>query len=143
MASSQWNNAWFVPLAALRHDPQRIKPWHEFFNAHAADGGVLAVGDAACFDIEAPVLYNICFDDCIFQRLVEGRTADEVHRELLARHIAYVYVDWGEIARYRRPENYGFTDFVQPAVFDRLVNQGVLLPLEPIDGSATRTYRVR
>ena len=104
---------------------------------------MLAVGDAAVFDLEPPVHYNTCFDDCIFQRLVEGKTPEQVRTELLSRQIAYVYVDWGEIERYRSPGNYGFTDFVQPAVFDRLVAQGVLTPLEPIEGSAGRAYRVR
>jgi hypothetical protein len=143
VASAEWSNAWFVPLAALRHDPHRILPWHAYFNAHAAEGGVLAVGDAAVFDLEPPVLYNTCFDDCVFQRLVEGRTAEQVRAELLSRHIACIYIDWDEIERYRSPGNYGFTDFVQPAVFDRLVAQRVLVPLKPIEGSAARAYRVR
>jgi hypothetical protein len=142
MASAGWNNAWFVPLPMLRHDPHWIKPWHEYFNAQTADGGVLAVGEAAVFDFKPPVLYNTCFDDCIFQRLVEGRTARQVAAELRSRHIAYVYVDWPEIERYRSPGNYGFTHFVQPAVFDWLVHQGVLTPLDPIEGSAARAYRV-
>ena len=128
----------------LRTDPLwGPDPWHRYFNAHAADGGALAVGDAAVFDLEPPMLYNTCFDDCIFQRLVEGKTPEQVRTELLSRQIAYVYVDWGEIERYRSPGNYGFTDFVQPAVFDRLVAQRVLIPLEPIEGSAGRAYRVR
>ena len=142
VAAARPANAWFVPLTALRHDPRWIVPWHEYFNGHAAEGGVLAVGDAAVFDLWPPVLYNTCFDDCVFQRLVEGKTAGEIRAELLARHIAYVYVDWSEIERYRRPDNYGFTDFVQPAVLDRLVAQGVLMPLAPIENWAGRAYRV-
>ena len=90
-----------------------------------------------------PVLYNTCFDDCIFEQLVSGRTAAEVRAELAARQITYVYVNWGEIARYRSPGNYGFTDFVQPEVFDRLVAQGVLEPLPPIEGHPGRGYRVK
>ena len=89
-----------------------------------ADGGVLTVGDAAVFDLRPPVLYNTCFDDCIFEQLVKGKTPGEIRAELAARHIAYVYVNWGEIDRYRSPGNYGFTDFVQPAVFARLVQRG-------------------
>jgi len=63
-------------------------------------------------DLMPPVLYNTCFDDCIFEQLVKGRTAAEIRAELAARQIAYVYVDWDEIARYRR--TYGFTEFVRP-----------------------------
>ena len=82
---------------------------------------MLTVGDAAVFDLKPPVLYNTCFDDCVFEQLVKGKTAEEIRAELASRHIAYVFVNWGEIARYRSPGNYGFTDFVQPEVFDRLV----------------------
>ena len=68
-------------------------------------------------------------------------TAAEVRSELAARQITYVYVNWGEIARYRR--TYGFTDFVQPEVFDRLVAQGVLEPLPSIEGHSGQGYRVK
>ena len=137
-ASARMEQRLVRALAALRHDPRRVKPWHQYFNTQTADGGVLAVGDAAVFDFEPPVLYNTCFDDCIFQRLVEGRTARQVAAELVPRHIAYVYVDWDEIEHIASPGNYGFTHFVQPAVFDRLVHEGVLTPLEPIEGLAAR-----
>ena len=95
------------------------------------------------FDLSVPVLYNTCFDDCIFEQLVRGRTAAEVRAELAARQITYVYVNWGEIARYRSPGNYGFTDFLQPEVFGRLVAQGVLEPLPPVEGHPGRAYRVK
>ena len=123
VASTGQGNAWFVSLARLRHDPAWIDPWHEYFNTHLTAGRLLLVGDAAVFDLTVPVLYNTCFDDCIFEQLVRGKTAAEVRAELAARQIAYVYVNWGEIARYR-PGTYGFTDFVQPEVFDRLVAAG-------------------
>ena len=61
---------------------------------------------------------------------------------MAARQIAYIYVNWGEIDRYRH-SNYGFTDFVQPEVFDRLVAEGVLEPLPPIKGHPGRGYRVK
>ena len=31
------------------------------------------VGDAQAFDLEVPVLYNTCFDDCIFEQWMKGR----------------------------------------------------------------------
>ena len=135
-------NAWFVDLARLRTAPGRIDPWHAYFNARADGGRLLAVGDAAVFDLTMPVLYNTCFDDCIFEQLVRDKTAAQVRAELAARQIEYVYVDWREIERYREPGNYGFTDFVQPEVFDRLVQQGVLAPLPPIEGHGGQGYRV-
>ena len=99
-----------------------IDPWHRYFNNDAHGGAVLAVGDAAVFDLRPPVFYNTCFDDCIFEQLVKGKTAKEIRAEFASRHIAYVFVNWGEIARYRR--TYGFTDFVQPEVFDGWSSKG-------------------
>ncbi len=137
-------NAWFIPLEQLRFDTNWITPWHWFFNNDynnsSRRGCVLAVGDAAVFDLKPPVLYNTCFDDCIFERLVKDKTPQEIRKEFAARKIAYVFVNWSEIERYR--DTYGFTDFVRPAVFDRLVEQGVLEPL-PVDPKLSQcAYRV-
>lgn len=142
---------YFVGLARLRshQDEERVDPYHLYFNAHASDGRVLSVGDAQVFDLEMPVFYNTCFDDSLFEEIVAGRKADEIRRELTARRISHVYVHWGEIARYRSSGNYGYTDFVQPAVFERLVERGVLemLPEEEVlpermKGHPGRAYRV-
>ncbi|MBN1394504.1 MAG: glycosyltransferase family 39 protein [Pirellulales bacterium] len=135
-------NAWFVPLTQLRDDPDRIGEWHRLFNTRIGDGRLLAVGDAAVFDLRRPVLYNTCFDDCVFEQAVKGRTAEEVRAELRRRNVAYVFVNWSEIARYRSPGNYGFTDFIQPEVFERLAAEGVLEPLPSIPGNPDRAYRV-
>ena len=143
IAAAGQGNAWFVSLATLRHDPGWIDPWHAYFNAHVPEGRLLLVGDAAAFDLKPLALYSTCFDDCLFEQLVKGKTAAEVEAAMAAQQITYVYVDWGEIDRYRSPGNYGFTDFVQPAVFDRLVAEGVLAPLPPIEGQSGRAYRVR
>ena len=62
-------------------------------------------------------------------KIASGRTPEEVRDELIRRDVAYVFVDWRQIARYRSPNNYGFTDFVQPEVLDTLVANGVLRPM--------------
>jgi len=135
---------YLVRLDRLRHDPDRVDPWHDYFNARARDGRVLVVGDAQVFDLEVPIVYSTCFDDSMFERWVKGHTADEVRATFARKGITHVYVHWGEIARYRAPGNYGFTDFIQPAVFERLVAQGILEPLPPIeDQPMGRGYRVR
>ncbi len=59
---------------------------------------------------------------------------------LLDRRITHVYVDWAEIDRYRKPGNYGFTDFETPEVFDALVAAGVLGPASRI-GAAPGSVR--
>ncbi|MEN6459137.1 MAG: hypothetical protein ABFC63_09415 [Thermoguttaceae bacterium] len=143
LAAAGPGNAWFVPLTALRADPHWVPdPWHRYFNRHATDGCVLTVGDAAVFDLRPPVIYSTCFDDCPFEQLVHDKSAAEIRQAFAARRIAYVYVNWAEIARYRSPGNYGFTPFVQPSVFDRLVRLGILAPLPPLEGQHGQAYRV-
>ena len=134
-------NRYFVSLDRLRDDPERMDAWFRYFNAHRFEGRLLAVGDAAVFDLKMPVLYNTCFDDCLLEQLVAGRTADQVRAALVEREITYILVNWGEIARYRSPGNYGYSNFVRPEVFDRLVAEDVLEPLPPIDGHPARAYR--
>ncbi len=133
-------NRYFVSLARLRDDPERVDAWHRYLNRHAKQGRVLLVGDAQPFDLEMPVLYNTCFDDSIFEQLVKGRSPQEVRAALAEQSITHVYVHWGEIARYRR--TYGFTEFVQPAVFEQLVSHGILAPLPEIPDHPGRGYRV-
>jgi len=135
-------NPYFVSLERLRRDPGRVDAWHRYFNRHPIGGRVLMVGDAAVFDLEISVLYNTCFDDCLFEQLAKGRTAEQLRAELGARHISHVYVHWDEIRRYRNT-GYGFSEFVQPAVFERLTAQGVLEPLPAIKGHPGRGYRVK
>lgn len=137
LASAAPGNAWFVPLDHLR---DRINPWHWYFNNDPSAGGVLAVGEAAVFDLASPVLYNTCFDDCVFEAMVKGKTSEQVREALAAQGIGYVFVSWGEIERYRR--TYGFSEFVQPEVFDWLVKEGVLEPVEPLPDRPERAYRV-
>ena len=73
------------------------------------------------------------FDPCIFEQLARGRTSQELGDALTAAQIEWLYVDWADIRRYRSPGNYGFTNFVQPEVFQTLVAEGVLLPALPAD----------
>ena len=135
-------NRYFVPLAQLRSAPERVDPWHRYFNAHVKEGRVLMVGEAQVFDVEVPILYNTCFDDSIFEQLVKGRTAQQAANALAERGVSLVYVHWGEIARYRQ-SGYGFSEFVQPEVLDWLVREGVLDPLPAIEGHSGRAYWVR
>jgi hypothetical protein len=134
-------NRYFVSLDRLRVAPERVDPWHSYFNQHVTQGRVLMVGDAQVFDLEVPVLYNTWLDDSVFEHLVRGRTAREVLQAFRRENITYVYVHWGEIARYRAT-GYGATEFIQPSLFQRLVEQGVLEPLPPIGDHPGRGYRV-
>ncbi len=117
-----------APLAHLRGDKYRVNPVHRWLNDHAsADQRVLLVGDAQPFDLEVAALYNTCFDDDWLTTLVRNAEPQQQWTRLRDQNIAYVYVHWAELDRYRQPGNYGYSsDFVQPAALDGLVRRGVL-----------------
>ena len=86
------------------------------------------VGDAAVFNLRVPVLYSTCFDTCILEELLRDRDAAQRRARLAELHISHIYVNWAEIARYRQPGNYGFTDYITPAlVHDELEAQQQLI----------------
>jgi hypothetical protein len=137
------DNRYFADLNLLRTDPARVDPWHLYLNEHAGDvSGVLLVGDAEPFDLEVPTLYNTVFDENIFESIARGRTPEEVRQALADRNISHVYVKWSEVARYRSPGNYGFTKYIEPAVFEALIKAGVLAELPPIKDNPNAMYRV-
>ena len=137
-------NRYFAPLAALRVDPERVAAPLRWLNENLRPGeAVLAVGDAQVFDLERPVYYNTVFDRSLLADAVLDRTADEARRWFEDRGIGYVYVHWGEIARYRAPGNYGFAEFVTPQLLAQLVADEVLQPpVVRFDESAAEIYPV-
>lgn len=138
------DSRYFVALDALKQDADRVDPWHEYLNREVPPGTrVLMVGDARAFDLEVGVLYNTVFDESIAERLLKGKSPEETRRILADNRISYIYVHWGEIARYRSPGNYGFTDFVKPEVFERLAKMGVLELMPPLADHPGRVYRVK
>jgi hypothetical protein len=141
------DNRYFVSLEALRIDlprksdvpgradePGRLNPVIDYMNRYTPPGmTILMVGEARAFDVEVPVLYNTCFDPNVFEQLMEPDPTREGRLQKLRRHrIAYVYVNWSEIARYRSPGNYGYTDYVTPElIHEELVQrQGLLRPVD-------------
>jgi hypothetical protein len=93
-----------------------------------AGSKVLLVGQAAVFHFRHPIVYNTVFDKETIETLTRGRTPGKVRDDLRRLGVTHVYVDWYEIERYRSPGNYGFTDYVTPELFARLVKAGVLEP---------------
>jgi hypothetical protein len=134
------DNRYFVELEQLR-DNARLSPVslvHRYLNEHVEPGQrVLLVGDAAVFYLRMPLLYSTCFDDCPLELLIRGRSAADRRRALAERRIAYVYVNWAEIRRYRR--TYGFTEYITAELFDRQLvrQQGILRPV-PVAGLDAR-----
>ena len=99
-----------------------------------ADARPLVIGQAGTFGLRHRPAYSTVFNRDLFESIARGKAPAEVHRALVARRITHIYVDWAEIDRYRRPGNYGFTDFETPQVFERLVEAGVLGPATRING---------
>jgi len=121
--------AYFVSLDRLQHDETRVHYWHQYMNEHLSPSDVvLTVGDAEVFDLRMPVLYSTVFDRDQFEEWTKGRTAEEQRRALREHNVSHVAVHWKEIARYRSPGNYGFSDYVQPALLAALVEAQVLDP---------------
>ncbi len=125
------DSRWFVALESLRAAAQQLRPAHVRLDKLVPPGKrVLLVGDATPFDLRASAIYNTVFDSSILEQLARDRSPAELAGTLDELGIAYVYVDWAEVARYKSPGNYGFTPFVEPAVFARLEAAGVLEKVE-------------
>lgn len=133
-------NRYFASLAQLRHDPERVDPWHLWLNRFPPGGTVALVGEAGVFDLEVPIRYSTCFDENPLKQLAHDATAVEFHRRLATEGIELVFVHWGEIARYRR--SYGFDPFFQPEWFEAMTAAGVWEPLPAMPGHRGRMYRV-
>lgn len=133
-----------VRLEQLRDDPRltTVSVAHQYLNQHVPAGKcALLVGDACAFDVRVPVLYNTCFDANILEQLVRGHSDAERRARLNQRGVSHVYVDWAEIARYRQPGNYGFTQYITPALLhdelereQRLLRRVPVPDLDPLQG---------
>ncbi len=135
-------NRYFVSLETLRRSPERVDPWTLYFNTEPGVRKVLLIGAAQVYDYEVPIIYHTCFDPCIFEQLAAGRSAEQVHAALRAAGVSHIFVHWGEIQRYRSPGNYGFSAFIQPEVFQSLVDSGVLMALPVLEKHSKVAYRV-
>lgn len=131
-------NDWMGDLRKLRAEVPRManEPLARLDAALPPGARPLLVGQAQAFHMNHPVVYNTVFDRDTFEVIDRGRSPEEVRAELVRRGITHVYVDWSEVARYRSPGNYGFTDYVTPDRFDRLVRAGVLSPMAQGPGFA-------
>jgi hypothetical protein len=123
-------NEWMGDLTLLRNGvPKMLNPPLARLDAELpVSAKPLLVGQAAVFHLNRPIVYNTVFNNETIEAIVKGRTPEQVGEELRRLGVTYIYVDWFEIERYRSPGNYGFTPFVTPNVFARLVEAGVLKP---------------
>ncbi|MDE2508771.1 MAG: hypothetical protein KGM43_16300, partial [Planctomycetota bacterium] len=84
------------------------------------------VGQAAVFHMKHSPIYNTVFNHELIEMLTRGRSPAQVREALHSLGATHVYVDWHQIERYRSPGNYGFTSYVTPELFAKLVSEGVL-----------------
>jgi len=137
-------NEWTGDLRALRRGVPRLlnRPLADLDDRLPPGARPLLVGQAAVFHLDRPIVYNTVFDLETIETIARDHTPAEVRAELARLGVTHVYVDWFEIERYRSPGNYGFTPFVTPGLFDRLVEGGVLAPPSRI-GARQDLYEVR
>ena len=124
----------FVALDALRRDePEllRVHPAHRYLNTHVPVGSAaLIVGDAQAFDLEVPIYYHTCWDDCFLEIWMKNRTAQQRLAELRARRISHVFIHWDEIKRYQQPGNYGHTcTMTRELVAELVEGESILRPV--------------
>jgi hypothetical protein len=101
---------------AQKHLNENVKPSFQ----------VMTVGEAQVFDLEMPVIYNTCFDDCVFEQMMKGRTKKERVAALHENRISHVLVMWYELDRYRSPGNYGYSNYVtRELIQSEFVDNGI------------------
>jgi hypothetical protein len=136
-------NQWTTDLESLRRDvPRMLDPALALLDEESPPGArILLVGQSGVFHVRHAIVYNTVFNLETIETLAAGRTPAQFRRELAARGVTHVYVDWGEIERYRSPKNYGFTPFVTRERFGEWVRDGILAPPRRL-GSRQELYSV-
>jgi hypothetical protein len=134
-------NAWLSDLYQSRENA--AYPYFSFMNRQLPKGvKVLDVGDGQVFNAQFPVVYNTVFNDSILKQWLAAppaapgvkdadlplKSAKEILQKLHGEGVTHIYVCWEWIRRYREPDNYGYTEFANPALFERLMQEGVLGP---------------
>ncbi len=85
-------------------------------NQLPAPGKVLLIGQAAAFYFPANSVYATCFDSQLLDELVQqGMGGEEILRQLKARGITHIYVDWAELLRLA--STYGFPPSLSEDLF--------------------------
>lgn len=105
---------------------------------------LLLIGEAKAFVYRVPVVYSTCWNcsplipllgDSVERgadaKIVAIRDADAIRRRFDDAKIAFVLVDFAELARFRSPGNYGFRDAeIDENLFRLLTAANVLEPFE-------------
>ncbi len=145
------DNRYFVSLEGLRSDGgddenvgrlSRQIAWCND-NLPQAKTKLLLVGEARAFDFRMPIVYSTCFDISPVETWLRGKTAEQQRANLKAAGATHMLVNWAEIARYRNPGNYGFSDWPSREDIDELLDSGVVQRVEwPFAAEAAELYEV-
>lgn len=128
------DNRFLVSLNALRYDAGdeelagRMSPsvlWVNE-NLNSPTDKVLLIGEARVFDFLPPIEYATCFNENPAEPRLRGKTKEEQRANLRAAQISHLLINWSEIARYRSPGNYGFSDWPQRSDIDQLLADGIV-----------------
>lgn len=128
------DNRYFVALEDLRSDGGddenvgRISRPIAWCNENLPHEGTkaLLVGEARAFDFRMPIVYSTCFDRSPVEGLLRDKTVEQQRENLRAAGATHLLVNWAEIARYRNPGNYGFSDWPSREDIEKLLESGVI-----------------
>ena len=145
-----------APLRALENDPARYPAVALYFNNHpellsTATSGeperkkLLLVGDAKACAYRVDVLYSTCWNDSPLIGLINkgvirdgnGKitgvsNASKIKAALNEAEIAYISVDFNELARFRSEGNYGYNNpEIDADLFFMLIQADVIEPFTP------------
>ncbi|MDX1928458.1 MAG: hypothetical protein SFV81_18155 [Pirellulaceae bacterium] len=128
------DNRYFVTLDGLRSDGGddenvgRISRPIAWCNENLPHEGsrVLLVGEARVFDFRMPIIYSTCFDRSLVEGLLRGKDVEQQRENLRASGATHLLINWTEIARYRNPGNYGFSDWPSREDVEKLLESGLV-----------------
>lgn len=145
------DNRFFVSLEGLRSDGGdaenvgRLSAPIAWCNENLPleDTKLLLVGEARVFDFRMPIVYSTCFDVSPVETWLRGKTVDQQRAELAANGATHLLINWTEIARYRSPGNYGFSDWPSRDDIKKLTESGVVRPIEwPFATDSTELFEI-
>jgi uncharacterized membrane protein (GlpM family) len=121
-------------LAPIRSQT-RLTEWTRQVNKMKYDGKLAIIGEASVFDIDGQFSYATCWNKPPLEDILNEPDTTKITKALKEQNITLIMVHWGEIKRFRSPNNYGFSNFPTPEIFQWLTENGVLEQVELGDES--------
>ena len=159
-----------APLRSLENDPSRYPAVALYFNNHpellsSTNSGesekrkLLLVGDAKACAYRVDVLYSTCWNNSPLIRMIskgvirdangkitEVTNPSNIKTALNEAKVAYISVDFNELARFRGKGNYGFNNpEISPELFFMLIQAGIIELFTPEgldEDSGTQIFKV-